>query len=575
VEPAQVIEALRRSWWLVLLGALLGLAGAGVANATSAVTYQAQAQLFVSFADQSDSSANALSGAQFTLQRVKSYTQVATSDQVLNPVVRELRLPITGKALAADVTASNPLDTVLIQLSVTNSSASRAAAVANAVAVQFGQVVEELERPPAGGDSPVKVSVTQPASVPTIPISPRRSLNLALGLMAGLGLGVGGSLLRARLDTTVKSSGDVEALTGAVPIGVVPADNEAKANPLVLHDTGSPRAEAFRALRTNLQFADVDHPPRVIVVTSPMAGDGKSTSACNVALTLALNGSRVVLIEADLRRPLACDYLGLDNTVGLTNVLAGQLSLDEALVSWNRGLLDVLPSGAVPPNPSELLGSHQMGVLLEALRQRYDYLIIDTAPLLPVTDAAVLSTLADGALLVLRHGTTTREHAERAVQSLTSVNGRLLGTVLNFAPRRRKLGKYAYEYGSRHREPAGREPRPERPGQARYQSPHQAPEPRDYDLRAFDQAPAQPAPQPGSQRPPSRVPARRRERAASPAMPEQWASDPGDPLSWLAEVEDQHPDQHPYASRQHHPRGRGDTGEIGIGPTSPGRHSRH
>jgi capsular exopolysaccharide synthesis family protein len=449
VDPAQVIEALRRSWWVVVLGAVFGLCGGTVANATTTVQYMADVQQFVSFADTSDTSANALSGAQFTLQRVKSYTQVATSDQVLGPVVRDLRLPMTSEALAAEITASNPLDTVLIQISVTDSDPKKAALLANAVAEQFGQVVEELERPPGGGDSPVKVSVTQPAAAPTMPVSPRTKLNLALGLLAGLALGAGGALLRARLDTTLKSREDVTALTGSVPLGLVPVDPEVKEHPLVISDPTSSRAEAFRTLRTNLQFADVDHPPRVIVVTSPLPGDGKSTSTCNIALTLAMNGSTVALVDADLRRPRVCEYMGVTNEVGLTNVLAGQLGADDALVSWKGGLIDVLPSGPVPPNPSELLGSQQMDLLLKHLSKRYEYVVIDSAPLLPVTDAAVLATLADGALIVLRHGTTTVDQGERALQALSTVNARLLGTVINFVPSRKRAARYSYQYDYR------------------------------------------------------------------------------------------------------------------------------
>jgi capsular exopolysaccharide synthesis family protein len=500
VDPAQVIEALRRSWWVVALGAALGLVGAVFANATATVRYEADVQQFVSFADSSDTSANALSGAQFTLQRVKSYTQVATSDQVLGPVVRDLRLPTTAKALAGEVTATNPLDTVLIQIAVTDSDPKRAATLANAIAEQFGQVVEELERPPGGGDSPVKVSVTQPAVAPTIPVSPRTKLNLALGLLAGLALGAGGALLRARLDTTLKSSDDVSALTGSVPLGLVPVDPGVKEHPLVISDPASSRAEAYRTLRTNLQFADVDHPPRVIVVTSPLPGDGKSTSTCNIALTLAMNGSKVVLVDADLRRPRACDYLGLDNAVGLTNVLAGQLDVSEALVPWNRGLLDVLPSGPVPPNPSELLGSQQMGLLLQQLSQRYEFVVIDSAPLLPVTDAAVLATLADGAVVVLRHGTTTVDQGERALQALSTVNARLLGTVINFVPVRKRAARYTYQYNY---QPVGAAAPPaDRVGAVRRPPPMVSPRepvssgPQDYDLRAYEAQRAVPKPEP-------------------------------------------------------------------------------
>jgi capsular exopolysaccharide synthesis family protein len=154
-----------------------------------------------------------------------------------------------------------------------------------------------------------------------------------------------------------------------------------------------------------------------------------------------------VLVEADLRKPRVCEYLGLDSAAGLTNVLAGQNELADVLVPWRRQTLTVLPSGPVPPNPSELLGSQHMGNLLKVLAARFDYVIVDTPPLLPVTDAAVLATLTDGALLIARHGKSSRDDVERAAQSLEAVNARLLGTVLNAIPVRARGYGYGYGYG--------------------------------------------------------------------------------------------------------------------------------
>jgi capsular exopolysaccharide synthesis family protein len=310
--------------------------------------------------------------------------------------------------------------------------------------------VQDIESPQSGAPAPVKLTTTQPASVPTAPVAPRKSLNLALGLLVGLAAGAGGALLREQLNTTVTTPDDIETITGSVPLALVPFDPMAKVQPLVTADASDPRAdgraEAFRMLRTNLRFADVDNPPRTIVVTSSMPNEGKSTSACNIALTLALTGSKVVLVEADLRKPRVCEYLGLDSAAGLTNVLAGQNELEDVLVPWRRQTLTVLPSGPVPPNPSELLGSQHMGSLLKALAAGFDYVIVDTPPLLPVTDAAVLATLTDGALLITRHGKSSRDDVERAAHSLEAVNARLLGTVLNAVPQRTRGYGYAYGY---------------------------------------------------------------------------------------------------------------------------------
>lgn len=447
VDLTYILTVLRKAWWIVILSAAVSAGMAVVVNSISPVKYEAQSQQFVSMTDQSSSIAKILSGSQFTLQRVKSYTQVATSSQVLDPVIRDLGLPTTASTLAGRVEVSNPLDTVLIQISVKDGDPKRAADIANAISTQLANVVDMIERPQGGTTAPVKLSVTQPALPPTAPVSPRKGLNLALGLLVGLALGAGAALLRDQLNTTVKTVNDIQALTGNVPIGRIPLDPTAKSQPLVTADQNSLRAEAFRALRTNLQFAAVDDPPRSIVITSPLPGEGKSTAACNIALTLALNGSRVVLIEADLRMPRVSAYLELDNAAGLTNVLAGQHAVEDVLISYERGALAVLPSGPIPPNPSELLGSKNMAALLAQLSRDFDYVILDSPPVLPVTDAAVLGAIADGVLLFVRHGKTHRVEVERALQALTAANARLLGTALGFIPRRRKQSSYGYGYG--------------------------------------------------------------------------------------------------------------------------------
>jgi capsular exopolysaccharide synthesis family protein len=447
VDLAFVLTTLRRAWWLLLLTAVLGTGGAAVVNETSPVQYQATVQLFVSISGTDSSTSNILSGSQFTLQRVKSYTQVATSSQVLDPVIDQLDLPTTTSGLAGQIEATNPLDTVLIEVAVTDGDPRRAADIANAVSVQLGRVVEDIETTSQDATPPVKVTVTEPAVPPTVPVSPRTTLNLALGLLVGLSLGVGAALLRAQLDTRVKHARDLRELAGAPQLGAVPFDPQAKSQPLITADQSTPRAEAFRSLRTNLQFIDVDNPPRTIVVTSPLADEGKTTTACNIALTLALAGSRVALVEGDLRKPRACAYLGLDSAAGLTNVLAGQHPLAEVLVHDHTAGMAVLPAGPPPPNPSELLGSGQMLSLLATLNAMYDYVIVDAAPLLPVTDAAVVGSHADGVLLLVRHNRSTRDEVERAAQTLAAAKARVLGTVFTFVPRIHKRRRPGYGYG--------------------------------------------------------------------------------------------------------------------------------
>jgi capsular exopolysaccharide synthesis family protein len=443
VTIAHSVRGLRRQWPVVVLLAALSVTTAAAYTVRQLPAYAATAQLFVSvhFTDASAGSALDQDGS-LVQQRITTYADILTSPTILDAVRDELRLPISTEALAGQVAVGSPPDTVLLNITVTDVSPARAAAIANAIARQFPAFVMQLETRPGAAQSPVTITMTRTATAPNHPISPRMPLNLALGLLIGLALGVGAAVLRNQLNTAIDGVAEVEQLTGAIPLGVVPYDPSSTKQPLVDGDQHTMQAEAFRILRTNLQFANVDHPPRVIVVTSPQPGEGKTTAACNVALTLALGGARVVLVDGDLRKPAVGAYLGISSAAGLTSVLAGQHELRDVVVSYGRNTLAVLPSGPTPPNPSELLGSQQMADLLGTLANHYDLVVIDAPPVLPVTDAAVLAAIADGAVLVLRHARTRREEAQRAIQALTAVNAKLLGTVLNFAPKRSRRRGY-------------------------------------------------------------------------------------------------------------------------------------
>jgi capsular exopolysaccharide synthesis family protein len=439
---------LRRSWLLITVSTLLGIGLGVAASLLSTPVYSATAQLFVSVQSaEGEGVGTAYTGGLFVQQRIVSYTEVVDSPGVLEPVIDELDLVTTPTALAGQVTATSPKGTVLIDVEASDTDPQQAAAIANATALSLGKEIQRLETTTSGA-VPVKVSITTPAAVPTSPDSPNTKLNLALGAFLGLGLGISIALLRHTLDTTVKDGSELVDATGSTMLGVITFDPQAKGNPLVALDPSSVRSEAFRSIRTNLQYVDVDQPPRSVVVTSSVPDEGKTTTACNLAITLAQAGSRVLLVEADLRRPRVADYLGLDGGMGLTDVLIGQRSFDDVVVPWNRGLLDVLPSGPIPPNPSELLGSQQMGALLTDLATRYDVILLDAPPLLPVTDAAILTSLADGAIVIARHGVTKREQVEHAAEALRQVSGRLLGVVMNFVPAKsgRRSG-YGYGYG--------------------------------------------------------------------------------------------------------------------------------
>ncbi|MBA4860946.1 polysaccharide biosynthesis tyrosine autokinase [Streptomyces sp. PSKA54] len=448
------LKVLARRWPTVMVCLLLGIGAGQAANELIRPVYEARTQLFVATRTGADT-AELNQGQSFSQARVQSYAAIVATRQVTEPVQRELGLPTTPEKLASQISADVPLNTVLINITVRDASPSRAARIANAVAVRFSAVVEQLETPkqtaepvpapPADGQvpdaasppaavSPVSLGITEKATAPSAPVSPRHLLNLAAGLLGGLLLGAAFVALRETLDTTLKTSEALSQLTSLPVLGSIPFDKDATKQPLA---TGaakhSTRAEAFRKLRTNLQFAQVDDRPRVIVVTSPVPAEGKTNTAANLALSLAEAGIVTCLVDADLRRPCVARTFGLVQNAGLTTVLIGQARIEEVLQQAGSRL-SVLTSGAVPPNPTELLSSDRMGELLRELAGRYEAVIVDTAPLLPVADTVGLAPLAQGALLVVRASKTGREQVRTAAESLSQVGVRTLGTVFSMAP---------------------------------------------------------------------------------------------------------------------------------------------
>src|SRR5450759_1203839 len=447
VELKDYIRVIRKRWQIIVAVMLVVVAGAALATALSPNVYQAQTQLFVSTSGGSDSSA-LLSGSSFTQQRVLSYANVITTPKVLDPVIEALQLKTTAAKLGDQITATVPLNTVVIAVDVTNGDPRVAAQIADAACKQCSRAVADLESVSTGHSSPVKVTIVSVPTVPTAPISPKPTLNLALGVVLGLLLGLGLALLRDLLDTTIKSEKDCAEVTDATVIGGIGFDPEAAKNPLIVEvGPHSPRAEAFRTLRTNLQFVDAANHPGSIVFTSSVPTEGKTTTTANLAITMAAAGARICVVEGDLRRPRLLEYMGMDGSVGLTNVLIGQAELGDVLQQFADSSLYVLGAGAIPPNPSELLGSASMIATLKELESRFDVVIIDTPPLLPVTDAAVLSTIAGGTVVIVGAGRVDRDHLSRSLQSLETVQARVLGLVLNMIPTQGPDGYYYYHEG--------------------------------------------------------------------------------------------------------------------------------
>jgi tyrosine-protein kinase Etk/Wzc len=304
------------------------------------------------------------------------------------------------------------------------------------------------------------INLLDPAS-PAYRVGTTLRQKIILGVLVGLLLGLGGAFFLEYLDQTIKNAGDVERVIGVPVLGLIPYDaalaasNGKGASVTIITRRGmdQPAAEAFRSLRTNVTFVGAERPLQLLSVTSPGPSEGKSTTAANLAVALAEGGQRTLLIDGDLRRPLIHRAFGLVQEPGLTDVLVGHTPAREAIRPEVVPGLDVLPGGAIPPNPSELLGSHGMLTLIGELRRDYHYILMDTPPTLPVTDACVVASSADGAILVLRSGDTEEVAAQRAVEQLRRVNARIAGVVLNGVSSRHD---HYYTYYASRRDPSGR-----------------------------------------------------------------------------------------------------------------------
>jgi len=314
------------------------------------------------------------------------------------------------------------------------------------------------------------IHIIDEAPIPSSPVRPNKLRNIEFGLMAGLILGIAFALTQEALDNSIKNAQEMEKLTGLPTLAIIPMGQASPSRHsrqlrgtganganstvpptvvemLVLRKPGAAISEAFRALRTSVLLSTAEHPPQVLLITSSQPSEGKTSTSLNLAAALAQKGSRVLLVDSDLRRPGLAKALNLPNTKGLSGILTGAYEFDDTLPQKVEGLegLSLLSSGPRPPNPAELLCSMKMAQLLARLRQGFDHVIIDSPPILPITDATILSSLVDGVIMVVESDATSRAALHRACRVMEHSGGKILGTVFNKVDARRD-GYYGYRY---------------------------------------------------------------------------------------------------------------------------------
>lgn len=421
-------DLFRRGWVVILVSTLACVVVAVAATAFTEPQYESKAKLFVSNVEEDPT--RAYRGGLFASLRVTSYADLVGSQALTERVAQELDLQPGDPGLSPDdVTAEVLEGTVIIEITAQATTPERARAVAQAYADQLPRLIDELETTPGSDAAPLKATVINDATTPGDPAASVAARNVALGLALGLLLGAAIVVVRDFLDSTVRTPKQAADLAGAPLLGALPRV-KVPATILTAERANTPRAEAFRVLRTNVDSLTDGPATPVYLVSSPTNIASRVSTSVNLALALAEARDGVLLVEGDLRRPQVGGRLGLTEDRGLTSVLTEGADLDVALQRARGGRLSVLTAGPRPDNLVELLGSDAMRDLIDQLRKRFRTVVIDAPPLLPFTDAALLASWTDGALLVVESGTTTAEQIDTAIRRLQTVGARTAGVVL-------------------------------------------------------------------------------------------------------------------------------------------------
>jgi len=440
------LSTIRRRWVTVVTAGLLGALVAFLLSTMAVPMYRSTASMF--FTLNFGTSANELNqGSNYTANQMLSFGELATAPVVLNPVITELELETTAQELAKSITISTPRDTVIMSISAVSDSPQEAADIANAVAARAGEVIENFAPQTTAGKPSVLVRTIARATPAPYQFSPNKKLNTAAGLGVGTLFGVLLAFILAGLDNRIRNA---ESLVGPTFAPYLGSLRKRAAGPgrevVVLQESASQGAEEYRQLRSNLLFATMGQHPLVVVVSSSVPNEGKSTVSSNLAAVLAESGQRVLLIDADLRKPSVAEYTQLADSVGLSEVLVGVATLHDAVQPLGSTGVDVLVGGSLPPNPGELVASTHMTDVLTEAKLSYDVVVVDTAPILAVADALSLTQRADGLLLVARSGVTTKSDLELSLSTIRGGGGTVFGVAINGSTTRSDRSLRDYQY---------------------------------------------------------------------------------------------------------------------------------
>lgn len=439
-------------WRIIAVSLLAVVAAAAVQTMLTPAVYASSSKIYLRATQPASASTNnQVATYAVSASDLATYLDVLTSPSVEEPLRLRLGLPSDFPlSVSGEVSQTSNMMTI----TATGGDPQLVARVATEVGPVLADVATKKFSPllAANGQS-VEATTITPATVPGEPTSPNAKRNLALGGLLGLALGIGLALLRHTLDTKVRSKDDIAALSNRPILGDIPMVKSVKGGLLSLeNDPHGRHAESIRRLRTNILFVDVTTGGHSFVVTSSVPGEGKTTTTVNLALAMADAGSKVLLIDGDLRNPSVASTMGLDGSFGLTTLLLGQAEPDDVVQRWRETTLHVLPAGPVPPNPSELLGSEPMEALFGKLAHDYDFILVDSPPVVPVIDAVLINKLTHGLIMVVGAERTKKRDLASAVQSLETVDAPVAGFALNMvssgSSSAHRYGYYGYNRDS-------------------------------------------------------------------------------------------------------------------------------
>lgn len=450
----RLLDVVRRFWLGILLAGIFGGVVAFGASALQTPVYQSTSSLFFAL-NQGTSASDLNQGSTYTQDQMLSFAQLASSSRVLSPVIEDLGLDSTPRELVRSIEVTIPQSTVILRVTAMSTDRQGAADLADAVADELTTAVVDVAPKGPEGAPTITAEKIDDAVVPQFQSSPNKPRDALIGGIAGGTLGIALALMVSVLDNRVRTEEILGTVSGAPVLGVVTRSSLfARGGLGVAKEPMGHSAEEFRRVRSALTYASINSEVGTLLVTSTSPGEGKTTVATNLALTLADLQHNVLLVDADLRRPRVHQYTGIESSVGLTSVLVGEVEFDVAKYPIAGTTLDVLASGVLPPNPAEMLTSRTIGELLQTVAERYEFVVIDSPPVLSVADANLLAPQVDGVIVVADAVRTRRAPLAKGVKTLEGGGARILGTVLNRARREKHHNNYYGESGSRDADPA-------------------------------------------------------------------------------------------------------------------------